>query len=117
MRSFRKTVDRLSLHEAVFISPISIWEFGMLVQKRRIVIEMDLMDWVQQALAVSGINLLPISPRIAIESSRLPGDIQGDPADRLLLATAYEENAVLVTCDEKLLKYGGTGLATLFDPR
>lgn len=115
--SFREAVDRLSLQEAILISPISIWEVGMLVEKKRISLEMDCMDWVQKALAIPGFTLAPISPRIAIESCRLPGEVHGDPADRLLLATAHEENAVLVTCDEKLLHYGKKGFIALHDPR
>lgn len=115
--SFREDADRLSLQEAVYLSPISIWEIGMLVEKKRILIEMDCMDWVQQALSQSGIIIAPISPRIAVESCRLPGNVHGDPADRLLLATAHEENLVLVTCDEKLLRYGQERFVSVHDPR
>ena len=115
--SFRSTVDRISDQGGILISPISIWEVGMLVEKKRISIDMDCMDWVQKALSAPGVSIAPITPRIAIQSCRLPGHIHGDPADRLLLATAHEENAVLVTCDEKLLKYGKENFAFLHDPR
>ncbi|MDN3509391.1 MAG: PIN domain-containing protein [Candidatus Neptunochlamydia sp.] len=50
-------------------------------------------------------QLCPITPRIAIQSTRLVDEVHGDPIDRLLMATASEENAILVTCDKKLLKY------------
>jgi PIN domain nuclease of toxin-antitoxin system len=57
-----------------------------------------------------------MTPKIAIQSTRLPGIIHGDPADRILTATAHEENAVLVTCDEKLLKYGEENFISVYNP-
>ena len=100
----------------VFLSPMSIWETGMLVQKGRIELEIDTLEWVNTALEVSRIQLCPITPRIAVQSSRLPGTPHGDPVDRLLIATAFEENLVLVTCDKKILEYSSENLITAFDP-
>ena len=45
------------------------------------------------------------TPRIAIQSTRLVGEVHGDTIDRLVMATASEENVILVTCDKKMLKY------------
>ena len=99
----------------VFLSPMSIWETGMLVQKGRIELETDPLEWVNTALEV-GIQLCPITPRIAIQSGRLPGDVHGDPVDRLLIATAFDENLVLVTCDQKILDFSSGNLINTFDP-
>lgn len=60
--------------------------------------------------------MVSISPKAAIQSSRLPGTIQGDPSDRIIIATAHEENAVLVTRDEKILEYGLDKFISVFDP-
>lgn len=114
---FRKAVERCQEHEAILISAISVWEIGMLVDNKRISFEMDCLDWIEQALSARGIRLCPITPRIAIQSTRLPGSIHADPADRLLLASALEESAVLVTCDEKLLEYGKGRFLSVHDPR
>ena len=46
---------------------------------------------------------------IAIASTRLPGDLHGDPADRLIVATARAHGATLMTKDSKLLAYGRAG--------
>lgn len=51
----------------------------------------------------------PISPRIAVASTRLPRQIQGDPADRLITATARHLGATLVTDDHLLLTHGAAG--------
>ncbi|MBY0529411.1 MAG: type II toxin-antitoxin system VapC family toxin [Rhabdochlamydiaceae bacterium] len=114
--SFRKALDFALQSNGVLISPISIWEVGMLVEKQRISLDMDCQDWIEQALDMPGIKLVPISPRIAIQSSRLPGTVHGDPADRLLIATAHQENAVLVTCDKKLIAYGQDRFINVHDP-
>ncbi len=58
----------------------------MLSEKKRIELAMDPLDWVEKMLRAPGITLAPISPRIAIQNTRLPDNGHGDPADRLLLA-------------------------------
>ena len=78
----------------------------MLEAKGRIRFWMDCMDWVDQALAAPGISLVPLTPEIAIASSRLPGGFHGDPADRIIVATAREMDAALITRDRKILAYG-----------
>lgn len=113
---FIKAIEINKGFDRTFISPISIWELGMLVEKKRIRLEMDSLDWVNQSLNKTGINLIPISPLIAIQSTRLPGHVHGDPADRILMASAHVENAVLVTCDQKILDYGEDRFISVFCP-
>ena len=114
-KSFHITFEKALKLQNILISPMTIWEVGMLVEKKRIEIEMDVLDWIEQALDTPGMNLCPITPRIAIQSTRL-GNIHGDPVDRILIATASEKNAVLVTCDRKILQYAkGKGI-TAFNP-
>ena len=115
-RPFKDAVKRNIETESILISAISIWELGMLVEKKRIELEMDCLDWVEQALDSRGINLAPITPRIAIQSTRLPENIHGDPADKILIATAHEYNAVLVTHDQKILEYGKGRFVNVHDP-
>ena len=115
-KSFQQNLEKSVKMQSIYISPMSIWEIGMLVDKKRIEIDMDVLDWVEQALDGVGFNLSPITPRIAIQSSKLSGEIHGDPVDRMLIATAFEENAVLVTCDHKILKYAEGKFITAFNP-
>ncbi len=65
----------------VKVSAISVWEVSMLEGKGRISFSMDCLDWVKQALDAPGLSLVPLTPEIAVLSSRLPGDFHGDPAD------------------------------------
>ena len=88
------------------VSAISIWEVGMLESKGRIQLKSSCLDWVRNALKAPKVRLLPLTPEIAVESSRLPGNIHGDPADRILAATSRVEGASLVTKDRMLQQYG-----------
>jgi len=62
-------------------------------------------DWVRDALAYPGVQLLPLTPDIAIESTRLPDPFHKDPADRILVATARVLNLSVLTEDRKILAY------------
>lgn len=113
-KAFKNYLNDNQKTENIFVSAISIWELGMLVERKRIELEMDCLDWVEQSL--EGINLLPLTPRIAIQSSRLPENPHGDPADRILIASAYEHNAVLITHDKKIINYGKGKYIGVYDP-
>ena len=81
----------------------------MLEQKGRIVFDVNCYVWVRQALSAPGVSLLPLSPEIALDSSRLPGAFHGDPADRILVATARRHEKKLVTADQAILNYAADG--------
>jgi PIN domain nuclease of toxin-antitoxin system len=87
------------------ISVISIWELAMLESGGRIALPMNIRTWVEQALSKPGISVTPLTPEIAIESVHLPGDLHGDPADRMLVATARVLGATLATKDARLIRY------------
>lgn len=81
----------------------------MLEAKSRVQLPMDRLAWVSESTPRGGIRILPLSPEIAVASTRLPGDFHGDPADRIIAATARHEGAVLVTRDRALLGYAARG--------
>lgn len=113
--SFRHAVEQ-NKEELILVSAISVWELGMLVERKRIQLEIDCLDWIEQAFASSPINLIPLTPRIAIQSTRLPETLHGDPADRILISTAHEYNAILITHDQKILDYGKSKFIGVYDP-
>ncbi len=97
---------------AVYVSVISIWEIALLVRQNKLALHVSVERWVDDALAVSGLQLLPLSPQIAIESVNLPEPMHKDPADRILVASARVERLTLVTADKAVLKFAKTtGLA------
>jgi PIN domain nuclease of toxin-antitoxin system len=96
----------------IFVSAISAWEVGLLVARNRIGLSARPERWFQKVLAIPGVKLAELTPDILIESSFLPGDPPRDPADRIIIATAREIGATLVTRDRLILKYGENGQIT-----
>jgi PIN domain nuclease of toxin-antitoxin system len=93
----------------VFVSAITAWEIGLLVSRNRLSLVARPERWFQRLLAIPGVKLADLSPDILIASSFLPGEPPRDPADRIILATARDLGATLITRDRLLLKYGKDG--------
>jgi PIN domain nuclease of toxin-antitoxin system len=108
-----RTIERAARAGELGVSMISVWEVGMLEAKGRLELLMSCADWVRAALATPGLSLVPMSTEIALESSRLPGSYPGDPADRILIATARVTGAKLMTKDGKMLDYSRQGHARI----
>ena len=107
-------IEQAALVSNVKVSAISVWEVSMLEAKGRISFPIDCLDWVKKALNAPGISLAPLTPEIAVLSSRLPGNFHGDPADRIIVATALELGSGLVTKDRKILSYSESGALNAF---
>ena len=90
----------------LFLSVMSVWEIALLESKQRIQLYKPCIQWVEEALATPGLTLVPMTPRIAIDSSHLPGEFHGDPADRIIVATARSLGARLLTSDKNIRAYG-----------
>jgi PIN domain nuclease of toxin-antitoxin system len=93
--------------EEIGICPISCWELAMLVSKGRLKLDRDVREWVKEALPEGGCKLIPISPAIAVTAGILDHGFHGDPADRLIVATAMEIKAALVTRDREIREFKG----------
>jgi len=96
--------------DPVAVAAISCWEVGMLALRGRITLDRDVSQWVRQALTRAGTVALSISPQVALGAAMLEREgFVGDPADRLIYATAREAGAVLVTRDERLRRFDPRG--------
>src|ERR1700710_1884766 len=93
----------------LLVSPITAWEIGQLVSRNRISLSAPPHRWFARVLATPGMQLAEMSPDILIATSLLPGTPPRDPADRILLATARDLGATLMTRDRPILAYGETG--------
>ena len=91
------------------ISAITPWEIVLLVEKGRLRLGREVREWLETALALPGVTLVPIDLAIAIDSVRLPGNFHADPADRLIVSTARHHDAPLVTADRDILSYAAEG--------
>lgn len=101
--------DAYRASRTIFVSAITAWEIGLLVSRNRIGLSTTPERWFQRLLAIEGVQMAELSPDILIASSFLPGEPPRDPADRIILATARDLGAALVTRDRLLLAYGEEG--------
>lgn len=104
-----KKLDAARIGDGLLVSAISVWEIGALCARGRIRLSIPLRDWTERALGVPGLRLAPLDAAAAAESTLLPGDLHGDPADRFLIATARTLGLALATRDEHILQYGKLG--------
>jgi PIN domain nuclease of toxin-antitoxin system len=102
-------MDKATPVPGLFVPAISFWEIAMLVGKGRLTLGQDIDQWTKRVLALPGVILAPLEPEISVESVRLPGGFHGDPADRLIVATARHYDATLITVDSAILSYAAAG--------
>ena len=110
----RRAIDEAAAAGNLLISAITVWEVAMLLSKGRLELYSPVEDWIRTALATPGLSVAPVTPEIAIESCNLPPPFHGDPADRIIAATARKMGARLLTRDRKLIEYGRKRRVSLF---
>ena len=98
---------------ATYLSPITAWEVGLLVSRNRLSLGTTPQRWFARIFAMPNVHLTELSPDILISASFLPGKPPRDPADRIILATARDLGATLITRDRALLAYGEEGHASV----
>ena len=91
--------------DIIGVSAISCWEISKLAEYGRIELHLPLKKWFDDALGYPGVELIELTPEIAIESTKLPGNFHRDPADQIIVASARIYDYILVTSDRKIIKY------------
>jgi len=94
----------------LWLSPISVWETTLLVERGKLELDTDARRWVQDAIAASGIAEAPVNHEVVLQSRELKLK-HDDAVDRLIAATASVYQFTLVTADERLLR--GKGYDTI----
>jgi PIN domain nuclease of toxin-antitoxin system len=89
----------------VWLPAIAIWEIAKKVEKRKLVFDRPLRQWVEEATSVAGLLIADLTLSILVESCELPQPFHGDPADQMIVATVRQHDAVLITKDRRLRKY------------
>jgi PIN domain nuclease of toxin-antitoxin system len=101
----RRILERTRADEVLGVSIISCWEVAKLVERGRLALDRDVQSWIELALSEPRIRLVHLHPRIAVESTRLPGSFHRDPADQLLVATARVLDCAILSADGKIGSY------------
>lgn len=97
----RTAIDRAPTRA---ISAISVWEVGMLASKGRVHLDRDVEVWANDLDAMPRVEVVPVDHRVAARAAVLE-DFHGDPADRLIVATAIARRAPLVTRDDRITSW------------
>ena len=101
----KEIIGNTNMYEEILLSAISPWEFSKLLEKQRIGISCNPEDLINTALDMPKLRLVPLSPILSYRSTVLPQPFHNDPVDQIIVATAREENATILTKDEKILTY------------
>lgn len=88
---------------------MSCWELATLIRRGRLASSEPVADWIRKALAAPGAVALPLTAEVAVAAGLLGDEMPGDPADRLIYATARSTGATLLTRDRRLREYDPRG--------
>lgn len=99
----RSLMDGALKAEELFVSVVSFWEVAMLIEKRRLEMQMSVNLW-RKSLIDNGLKEVDLTGDMAIYSAQL-NNFHGDPVDRMIVATAINLTATLCTADEKILDW------------
>ena len=101
----KRYLDAAVEEKAIMISSISVWEVALLIAKKRLILTLELNDWIAKSEMLPFFKFIPVDNSVAIKSVNLPQPLHRDPADRIIIATAISLGAPIVTKDEKILNY------------
>ena len=97
-------IERALQEDNLAVSAFSFWEIAMLQDRGRIDMLNDIGSW-RMTLFEDGLIEIPVDGEIGIRANRL-SDFHGDPADRIIVATALDGHQLL-TADDRILAWGG----------
>ncbi|MBN1863378.1 MAG: type II toxin-antitoxin system VapC family toxin [Victivallales bacterium] len=105
LRPSVKEMLRDAVASEIGISAISPWEIAKKVSLGKLVLSCPIDKWIESATRPEEIEMFPLTPEVAVESTKLPGCFHNDPADQIIVATARLHGLVLLTSDERIRKY------------
>ena len=100
----RAALDRVAADQGIYLPAICQWEAQMLFSKKRIELTVPFSAWIRRAAAADVLTVLPLSADTVVAVDGLPLAFHGDPADRMIVATARTYDLPLATHDEAIKK-------------
>jgi PIN domain nuclease of toxin-antitoxin system len=92
-------------YDELLLSVISLWEFSKLLERGRLAVSCDPEEWMNETLQMPKLRLVHLSPSVVYRSTILPQPFHDDPADQIIVATARDENAAVLTSDHRIRAY------------
>ena len=112
-RTERHALDAAAGRQRPAISAISLWEAQMLVAKERLRPTEKFSNWIERMASPAVVAIVPLGVEIVQALHELPSTFQGDPADRMIVATARAHAMPLATRDSAIRR---SRLATIWKP-
>ena len=103
-RTEREALDRAAENRELHLAAISLWEAQVLHARKRVELPVPFADWISTAADPRMLTLLPLDVDVVIAADSLPAGFHGDPADRLIVATARAHGMPLATHDAAIRK-------------
>jgi PIN domain nuclease of toxin-antitoxin system len=103
-RAEREALDERAGRRELFLAAISLWEAQVLHAKRRLDLPLPFAEWLARATDDRMIFVLPLDVDVVLALDALPVSFHGDPADRLIVATARAHAMALATHDATIRK-------------
>jgi PIN domain nuclease of toxin-antitoxin system len=97
--------DVIESSDELAVSAISVWELATLERLGRLTLTPDVRTWVRRALVHPGVEERPVTPDVALAAGSILPPFPGDPADRIIYATALATGALLVTADRRMARH------------
>ena len=104
----RRLLHRAQSQDAVRISAVTIFEITALHTMGRLRLARTPEQWTRDYLSLTGVRLVEFSAAIALDAGTIPRTALSDPLDRLLVATARQNDATFVTCDQRIVDYANS---------
>ena len=101
-RKARQALEQHSKRNELLVSSISFFEITTLERRGRLRFSIPVAEWLTSVRRLPEYRLEPLTDDIAERAGQFGDTFGGDPADRLLAATALLRTVPLVTSDEKL---------------
>lgn len=101
-RTEREGFDAAAERREVCLAAISLWEAQILYRKRRLELPLPFSDWLARAADNRIVSVIPLDVETVLALDSLPHSFHGDPADRLIVATARAHSLPLATRDTRI---------------
>jgi len=98
----RAALDLAAARGELRISAISLWEAQMLHAKKRLELPLPFPAWLEAAAAPNVVTVVPVDVQVVAALDTLPATFHGDPADRIIVATARVHALPLATRDARI---------------
>jgi PIN domain nuclease of toxin-antitoxin system len=102
-RAAARTIRKARSGDGIAVAAITMMELATLLVRGRLRVSGTVEATIERMLDMAGVTVRPITAQIAALAAQFPDSYPGDPADRLIGATALAEGMTLITRDERIL--------------